>query len=331
MKIDDKNIDELLMAYLLNELDDNSVAQVEQWISASDENGAKFEQIQKIWQSAELSNLHFDTESAWNKVSDKIEKKSIFIKNWISIAATIILLTGSYFVFQYINKPLETTTLYANNSFTNDTLIDGSVIILNENSQISYNSDFNKNKREITLKGEAFFDIERDTSKTFIINTTNSRVEVLGTSFNINSEPTDSLLTVFVNSGSVLFSYQPEDTTMAYQEVRLSAGEKVTYNKNRGKVIVSSDSDLNQTDTYWIDNKLSFDGITLGKVVQILEIIYDVKIVLFNSELSNCRLTVSFDNNDIDQILEVIATTFNLELEQNKSTYILKGNACENK
>lgn len=350
MEIDKNNIDELLIAYLLKELDKEEIVSVEQWINSSADNMTAFNQVSELWSNAEMSNLDFDNTQAWKNVANQInsKKKNInnqfFLKPWMGIAASFLVLMSAYLIFEnpsistteysndskyVMDQPLEATMIVASASQKKETMSDGSNIQLNEHSQISYNADFNKTKREVALKGEAFFNIKRNIEKPFIVHTENSKIEVLGTSFNIKNNPEDSVVTVFVKSGLVRFSYLPQDTTKLYQEIQLSAGKKVVYNKNSRKIQLTNDRAYNQIDTYWMDNKLSFEGIRLEKVVKILEIIYDVKIVLLHENLKNCQINVGFNNDNINQVMAVIASTFNIELEQGDQTYILKGNGCE--
>ena len=70
---------------------------------------------------------------------------------------------------------------------TIEVLPDGTTVYLNTNSKIIFPKRFEKNKREITLKGEAFFEVTKDKNRPFIINVNEAQVEVLGTSFNILS------------------------------------------------------------------------------------------------------------------------------------------------
>ncbi len=328
MGIDDKNIDDLLIAYLLGELELDTQKEIEQWIAASEENRKKYEQVEQIWTASESVDINFDSDAAWANVSEQISHQNIFLKNWMSIAASIILLIalGAYFLY---TSPT-TTVIYANNNLLPDTLSDGSTIRLNKNAQISYQSDFNSKKRELKLEGEAFFSVKKDPAKEFIVHTPSSRVEVLGTSFNISAVPADSLVTVFVKSGIVRFSYLSGNTEKDYQHIRLTVGEKVIYNKISRKITKSADKNQNQLDTYWINKKLSFDGTRLNDVIKILESVYDVKIILATPELGNCQVTVNFENSDIQEVLTVIASTFNLELQTNNKTYTLNGKACEN-
>lgn len=337
MNIEQQNIDELLIAYLLQELDKTSSEQIELWIAESDENRLQFEQVKQVWNTTEnTEQLEFNSDLAWNKVSARItpmpnikpgSKPFLTSQLLLGVAATILLLIGSFIIFLNVDNEPQTTILYANNSITNDTLTDGSIIKLNNKSSLSYNENFNNDTREVRLKGEAFFDIKRDTTKAFIVNMDKSRVEVLGTSFNIKSK--GDFTNVYVKSGLVKFEYLPEDTTKAYQAILLKAGEKVRYNKITHKILESKDSLLNEIETYWIDKKLVFDGIKLKKVIEILEVVYDVKIKAADKTINNCLLTVSFNNEDIEQIIEVIASTFKLEVEKNKNHYFLNGPSCE--
>lgn len=343
MNIEDKNIDEILIAYLLKELDISQHEQVKLWISASDENQARYRELEKLWVHSEHSELIFDSAKAWDKVSSEITESPknkpsdepsksigfISLKPLLSVAAVILVLLGSYFVFINIDTIPEPTYLYANTKLDNDTLTDGSIIKLNANSNITYADNFNEDIREIKLKGEAFFDIKRDTTKAFIINIENSRVEVLGTSFNINTELDSHLVSVNVRSGLVKFSYLTQDTLKAYQSIHLRAGQKALYNKNTKALTLSEDSLQNVLEYYWVDKQLVFDGIKLEKVMAILEIIYEVKIEFSDESLKDCLWTVAFENEDISQIMAVIASTFNFEVQVDKKQYLLKGGSCE--
>ena len=330
MMHEEKHIDQLLMAYLLNELDTNDIQKVELWLSESDNNQAKFDEIIQIWEVSENAKAHnFDTNKAWNKVSGKIDSKPFYAASWFRLAAAILVIIGAASTFYKTFSTIDSTELYAENEVKIETLVDGSVITLNEKSSIKYRADFNEDQREISLEGEAFFSIERDETKPFIINLDQSKVTVLGTSFNIKSEPEDKLVRVFVKSGVVLFEYLPNDSSNAYLSVELHAGDKVVYNKETGELEVSDKGSSSNLDMYWINKELIFDGIALRKVAKILEVVYDVEITFTEEQSKQCLLTANFQNAEIDQIMSVISTTFELELTQTGKQYVLKGLSCE--
>ena len=80
---------------------------------------------------------------------------------------------------------------------------DGSIVTLNRNSKLIFPKHFTKNVREVTITGEAFFDVKPNTSKPFIINAGNVQVKVLGTSFNVCAYPGTETVEVVVESGKV--------------------------------------------------------------------------------------------------------------------------------
>ena len=330
MMHEEKHIDELLMAYLLNELETSDIQKVELWLSESDENQAKYNDIIQIWDASQnVNEFHFDAEKAWSKVSDKIESKPFYSTTWLRVAAAILVLFGAAATFYKTFSVVDTTELYAGAEVKIDTLIDGSIITLNQKSSIKYLADFNEGHREISLEGEAFFDIERDESKPFIINLNQSKVTVLGTSFNIKSETNDELVRVFVKSGVVLFEYLPNDSSSTYLSIELRAGDKVVFNKETHQLEAMDEASTSNVDMYWINKELVFDGIALHKVAKILEVVYDVKITFTELQSKECLLTANFQNAEIDQIMAVISTTFELELTQTDNHYVLKGLSCE--
>jgi ferric-dicitrate binding protein FerR (iron transport regulator) len=330
MMHEEKHIDELLMAYLLNELDSNDIQKVELWLSESDENQAKYNEVIQIWDASQnVNEFHFDADKAWEKVSDKIEATPFYTATWLRVAAAILVMIGATATFYKTFSTVDSTELYAENEMKIETLIDGSVITLNENSSIKYLASFNEDQREISLEGEAFFDIERDETKPFIINLNHSKVTVLGTSFNIKSETKDELVRVFVKSGVVLFEYLPNDSSTTYLSIELHAGDKVVYNNETNQLEAMDEGSSSNVDMYWINKELVFDGIALHKVAKILEVVYDVEISFTEEQSKECLLTANFQNAEIDQIMVVISTTFELELTQTDNHYVLKGLSCE--
>ena len=192
-----ENIDNILIAYLLNELDANSMQEVEMWLAESSENQQRFEEVFALWNASTLGKTPvFNTTKAWGNVSDKLKSEPFYKNQWLRIAAMIFVIFGASAILWNLNNTIDTTVVYAEHEILIDTLVDGSVISLNKKAKISYADNFNSKTREVKLEGEAFFDIERDTTKPFIIYLAQSNVRVLGTSFNIKNNLS---LRVFTN------------------------------------------------------------------------------------------------------------------------------------
>ena len=330
MTLDNKNRDELLMAYLLNELNTQDANKVSQWIAMSDDNLKQFENITKIWNvSSTKTTPHFNPNNAWSKVNPQLNTTPFYKTNWFRAAAAIIILFGTINWLLNTSSNTISTTIFSQNEILNDTLIDGSVVTLNTNSNLSYANNFDGSTREVSLKGEAFFDIERDPSKPFIIHLNKSTVTVLGTSFNIQSKPESELVSVYVKSGVVLFEYLSNTKDSTYLSVELHAGDKVVYNKSTHQLEPLNNSNSAHLDMYWMNKELVFDGIELGKVAQVLKAVYDVNITFTHPQTKNCLLTANFKNAQINEIIEVIAFTFELDFNHQNNTYQLIGKSCE--
>jgi len=206
-------------------------------------------------------------------------------------------------------------------SFTNvsgtrqATLPDGSSIVLNGNSVISYPEKFGTYRREAKLSGEAFFRIVPDRARPFKVSFENVDILVLGTSFNLRKSNEGSIETQ-VNSGRVkMFNTSGE--------VIISAGETGIYDKESNSISLKKDLDLNN---FAYDTKdFVFSDEELGTIIKYLEKAYSKKIVLKNKLVGKCKMTSSFSNKTIEYILDVIAATLNITYTIEKDTIYIGG------
>jgi len=210
-------------------------------------------------------------------------------------------------------------------SRTSLTLSDGTRVWLNSGSHIHYGKDFGGESREVTLAGEAFFDVAPDASHPFVIHTPKLDVRVLGTSFNLKSYPTDKTTEATLIRGSIEISIRnrPSDKiilkpneklvvnnddslltrkTPKRKEVRpesLVVIGKPTYEHHSGAII----------ETSWVDNKLIFQDEEFGDLARQMERWYDVSIRFEDTRLQELRFTGSFDKETIRQALEALKLT----------------------
>lgn len=326
MKLKDKET--ILMSYLLGELSQEKRMEVEKWIDASSENEKEYKDFTRIWElSLFQPSPEFNADKAWENVETKLNKPKSSFRPWMAIAASIALLLASYYIIT--DKKIYVHEIATSSQTNSDTLKDGSILILNEFSSITYTDDFNKTKREINLKGEAFFEITSNPNKEFVIHLNQSSVTVLGTSFNIKSYDKEETISVYVKTGIVRYEYISDDSSQSTLSIDLKAGEKVIYNKRDCTLIKINEEDVMQANNYWVDKKLNFESIRMENVFKVLEAVYNVNITYDNKRIGNCLLTAQFDNTNISSILEVLATTFDLEIEKSNNSYIIKGIGCE--
>jgi ferric-dicitrate binding protein FerR (iron transport regulator) len=150
------------------------------------------------------------------------------------------------------------------------TLPDGSVVILNRETVLSYRSDYGKNERIVSLSGEAFFEITPDQDKPFTIDAGKAKVKVLGTSFNVITDNPDAAVEVFVKTGKVMLSDNSGSNTLL-----LEPGYVGTIDSEK------SDRSFNENPNYmaWNTGVLVYDGQTLDIVFRDLKRVYNMDII----------------------------------------------------
>lgn len=323
--------DELIIRHLTGETSSQEEKQLLMWMAQLPENKRHYLDVKKIF---ELSTKHFaenskqqvdiNVDQEWNKFVNTIEKKETPIRPliserssrpWLQIAAVLLLVVASGFVINFFIFRNTYTQFQTAGNTQSVSLPDESTVILNKHSEISYTSSFGKTDRQVTLKGEAFFEIKRDTQKPFVISINNTEVEVLGTSFNVQGYDNRQEIEVIVQTGLVKFSV-PE----VKQEVKLAAGQKGVYSKTDKGLSSAANTDINFLS--WNTRKIVFMENDLRSVIETLNKTYLVNITLPADISPSCVVTVTFDHQSLESILNVLKTTLNLE-------YRIKGNQIE--
>jgi ferric-dicitrate binding protein FerR (iron transport regulator) len=194
-------------------------------------------------------------------------------------------------------------------------LPDGSEITLNKNSSLTYAPTFGETTRKVTLVGEAFFEVKRNPQKPFIVSINQTEIEVLGTSFNVQGYEILNAVEVVVATGVVKFS-APERK----QEVMLHAGEKGVYSMITQHMGSQVNDDINFLS--WSTQKIIFEETDLHTVIKTLNKTYQSNIIVSTEISPSCVVTVSFDHQTLEAVLNVLKTTLNL-------TYKITGNRIE--
>lgn len=350
--------EEHLMAYLVKEADAQLVREIEHWLSLSEENRDRLNELETTWVESgklKIKPVVVDVDAAWNKLSDKMDaaenqvdheeakggakpirqlkpersRSSRITLTFIRIAAVVVLGVGLWSIRNVLLEP-ELQMFATAENVENVGLSDGSIVSMNENTTMIVPEQFTGKTREIELEGEAFFDIEPDKNKPFIIKAEDAYIKVLGTSFNVKAFDASPEVEVYVEEGVVLL-YAVDENTNDTASVILNVGETGLYDKETREVKKVGETDIEVL--YWLNKTLIFEETELWRVFEILEITYEVSITLQDSTVNNCKLNATFKNERIDYILEVIAITFGLEVEkdeiQAKKTYFIKGEGCE--
>lgn len=324
------DIEDLVASYLVGEAQPEEVAFVEKWREQSDENRRYFEHLKLIFEKSLSAHSvgTFDTDRAWEKLRGKLsseaEARTIGLnpgyKLLMRIAAgVIILITVGVFTYSFFtHDSAGAVRILAEKTTAADTLPDGSDVFLNRETRIEYTFDEETNTHVARLDGEAYFNIHHDDNKVFIVEAHGALIRDIGTSFNVRAYPDSATIEVFVEEGEVKF-YTPGDTGLY-----LKAGGKGTYNK-RTKTFAVGQPEPNAT--AYKTKFFSFSNHSLSTVVETLNGVYDEEIRI-DDQLKNCKLTVSFKQEDPDEIAGVIAETLGLTVSRTGNIIYLKGPGC---
>ena len=336
---------DLLMLYLTKEANAQQKQEVEDWLALSDKNRQKLNELEKIWiETGKITPqpVAVDADLAWNKVLSKIqapEQKTIplaekaktgthLFKVIARIAAIFIIVLGGYGTYKIINKQeQQELILVSNEEVKKQVLPDESAIDLNVNSKLTYPEKFSGKKREVALEGEAFFDIAENKEQPFVVHTDIAEITVLGTSFNVKAYPGSGQIEVFVETGRVLLEVKTDKKTGA-DRVILEAGMAGIIDRSTMEIKMAGAVDMNKL--FWKTNKLIFNEMVLADVFNILQEQYKVKLRVANHELENCVLSATFEDHEIDYIMEIIANSFELNVtKEGSNSYLIDGHGCE--
>lgn len=328
--------DEKLYRYFASELSKEEIAMVDSWRQESAENQNQFEEARIFYLDMKaLATLeHFenasDADQSWEQFKAKQNlhprpqasapkpqaREVQFPAPYLRYAAAAaLLLIASWFFFL---QPKEIETI-ASNEQTELKLADGSQITLNQHASLSYPEEFSKDERRVKLVGEAYFEVSPNDKKPFIVELPEGIVRVVGTAFNIKTDD-ESGIKVSVTEGIVFFSSSKD-------EIKLTAGESALLKSNSNEI--ESMSSAVNVDHFWRTKRLTFDHTQLSDVVETLNQVYEADIKLSNEAAGKCPLTVNFENESLENILEVVSTTLQLEVTQNKQQYLLSGDGCQ--
>lgn len=303
--------DQNIAKYLSGELEDKNIEHMERDLMNDREKEQQMKDFTRLWEkSSEIGNYDsLNINEDWEKVRTKMgfrpHAKRIPLRKYaLRIAAILILALGlTYFLSTLINTvPEQNSFEYIQVASANQTklvtLPDNSEITLNENSKIIYNNNFGVNNRDLILEGEAYFEVHRNEEIPFKVFVDNSTVEVLGTSFNINSFKNN--VRVSVTSGKVAFY----ETAEKNNRIELVKDEQSEYN-GKNHLFGEKKSHAPNAIT-WKTGALKFNDESYSEVFDYLEQYFDAKIVVETNQISTRTIgDIEFRLDDsLSEILE---------------------------
>ena len=194
-------------------------------------------------------------------------------------------------------------------------LPDGTDVILNSASQLSYLRDFGKNERRVQLDGEGYFQVAHDTRRTFIVQVGELEVKVLGTVFNVCAYNNEQDVTVVLLEGKV--SVQTPSSSLI-----MKPGEKMNNNKSTHKL--TTEKVYPEDYVTWTKGSLYFQNESLDNIMKALSRAYDVTIRIDSPRIAEERFTGTIPGGGIQNALNIIMLTSPFRYEVKDSVIVLK-------
>jgi transmembrane sensor len=262
------------------------------------------------------------------------EAKEVKLFPWYRVAAAVLVIAAAFVMWRYSAFTpqvltsefiTQSSSVTASEGITKVILADGSLVWLKGASTLSYPDLFTGPSRRVTLHGEALFEVAKDASRPFIIQSGALTTTVLGTSFNIKT--TDDDVEVVVLTGKV--SLSTEDET---QSLLVMPNEKAVYNgaarvlAKVEQVAVEEEKDMILAGTEY---SMAFEDVRMDEIIERVQNKFNVDVSFSDPRLANCRVTADLTDQSLESTLMLVSKALSLEYEIRGSKVRLAGNGCD--
>jgi len=318
----------LLAKYIFDQPEPGECEKVEKWIHKSPKNKMLYNDLTQLTKMKKQEE-HINVDQAWDKLKSRITEENVSMHETISLiprqilryAAILLILFGigsiGFLSYEKVFNDQQLISEQNSQQTENKKVIfpDGSIAYLNTTTTVNYPNSFNRSGRLINLKGEAFFDIKHNPSQPFIIKAKRAKIEVLGTAFNVRINDKGNI-EVFVKSGKVRLSQVKHEQ----QSIIIQPGYLGIITDNGVKKLKNK----NENYLSWYTKKLYFKNTHLPEVAKVIERTYNVDIQ-FDEKITSDSLALSatFNEENVDYILNVISRTFNIQVQKQKNNKYL--------
>ena len=348
----------LLARYVSGTCSPEEARRVEAWVRADPSREQWIEELRGIWDAAEeppqTGGASVDVEAGWQQVRAEMKtdapdgteteadrgpappspsrtrKRPVRRREtgWRGGAmAVLLLLVGGLGIVLWAGGSEEAASDSAYRTVTTEPgersqlqLADGSTVRVNVDSEIRLPSPFQPDRRVVQLTGEAYFDVEPDPDRPFIVRTETASVRVRGTAFNVRGYPDEDEVVVAVTEGGV--SVRPQHDEREPAGVELESGEVGrTATADRTVQVRSSGLDAH---TGWTEGRLVFENAPLPEVARRLERWYDLEVHVRDPALRSLRLTASLKSQSVENVLDVITASLGIRYRIDQESVLLR-------
>lgn len=330
-----EEIEEVVALYLRGEASPEQAMELEDWRSENDENATLYAELEKVYSIVQgiESFKKPDLDRAWNNINAKTKDEKKVIPLWknrqfyLGIAAVgiIAFLIGSLWGSGGTVDPIigenpdgdtlniQPTVLTAHNDVASFILVDKSKVDLQPGSELKILSGFNEDGRNLELTGSGTFQVIHDEAQPFVIDVQGLKVVDIGTVFDISTS--GDTVRVIVREGAVELRLNDEVLDVA-------AGDSAFY------VISQQLVSRFKVPAPQQDKVFQFNGTKLKDAVIILSDYFERKVVVMDDAIKDCSLTVTFKNESLATILDIIKELLDLKIVRNEDIIGVYGEGC---
>lgn len=280
----------------------------------------------------------------WNQISSEagfeVKSKDRWKKErvWVAAAASLVFAVSLLYIFFYRSSSVQVASIPATGAQTKNitptpqrmTLPDGSTVMLEKEASLIVDENYGEHKRTVYLTGKAFFQVEPNVAKPFLVYSGDLITEVLGTSFTISSDPENAkTIKVEVKTGKVSVYTGNDDAEKRRNGVIATANQKVTYDTELKTlrhelsdvpVIVSTDE---------IKPDFTYKETTLGDIAMLMKEIYNIEIIIGNPAINECQFTGDLNGLDMYRQLDFICEAIGVSYEVRGAVVFVYGESCQ--
>ena len=277
-----------------------------------------------------------DTKSAYLNVQNRIKREGryiLFFSSLSRIAAVLfipLLITSGVLLYRQLN--FKENQQFAMQEITSPSgvrsqviLPDGSNVWLNAESTIKFKVPFDQKSRDVSLSGEAFFNIRKNPDLPFIVNTGAINVKVLGTRFNYKAFKDENKIEIVLAEGKISLTTDGEKSG---NEVIMKPGDRAVFDKTSNIIRLTNE----KIEKYiaWHEGKLVFDETPMPEVAAQIGRWFGVDVVISDFSINSYRITTTFEDESLHQVLELLRLSSPIEIKYIQAT-INKANQVQTK
>lgn len=367
-----EEIEVIIVDFLSGDISEENEQKLISWLKENQTHQKLFDEIKSTWVITNNADSIANTEKGWQTVNKEIKSKhnhhtygshkkeletKFEIPLFLKIAASILLIYSlgalSWFYFDKVfdkdsNKITEIEAPLGSKSSV--ILPDGTSVVLNAGSKISYAKNYGEKLRDIQLEGEAFFDVVSNKNKPFVVNTSSIKIMALGTSFNVKAYKGEETVQTTLVEGLIKIENEKVKNDYLYLkpnqvavfkkstdkleiQEQISDGQ-IAENEKREEIdyIVKKSSVILEIDdpkpyTSWKDDQLIITGESLGELVKKLGRMYDVTFDFENDKVKNYSFKGTIEKETLEQVLNVIRLTAPIKYKVHNKKVLLSEDA----